>query len=433
MKFYLYTLFLLFISNVCADTKNDIKNQPSEIYYKQIQEVFERIDKHYVTEPNFQKMTDAAINGMLNSLDPHSSYFTDEELDDFINHTKGEFGGIGVEVMYDHGSIKVISPIDDLPAYKAGIKAGDYIVGVNDELVANMGFNKAIKEMRGTPGTKVKLMVIGDDDVKPRDINIVREIVKIKPVKYHLEDGNIAYVRIVTFNERAIDELKAAFKSLSNTAGKEGIKGLILDLRNNPGGLLKQAIDVTEFFLDSGAIVSVKDRSGDVQRFTANKFSAKAPYVPMIVLINHGSASASEIVAGALQDNHRALIVGTKSFGKGSVQTFAQISPRAAVKMTTSKYYTPSDRSIQAEGIEPDIVIEQAQTQYNDDNNDKKRFSSEASLKNYIKNDDKSKKSDSKMQDKQDAKQSSELYRKDYQFARSYDIIRGLIVSNMKH
>lgn len=473
MSFRLTTfLCLILFCNISfaeeKKTEKEINNKISDLEcYKQFQNIFERVNKDYVQEPPKQEMTDAAINGMLNSLDPHSSYFTDEELEDFLNNTKGEFGGIGVEIMYDNGAIKVISPIDDLPAFKAGIAAGDYIVGVNDELVSTLGCNKAVKEMRGAPGTKVKLLVIKEDEAKPRDIEITREIVKIKPVKAHLEKENIAYLRISTFNEHTAAELKSAVKRLK-AESKDNINGIILDLRNNPGGLLDQAVAVTEYFIDAGIVVTTKGRTPTSNtELAANKFATKAPKVPLIVLINAGSASASEIVAGALQDHKRALIIGTKSFGKGSVQTLVQISPRAAVKLTTAKYYTPNGRSIQAEGIIPDIVIEPAKVEYAEVKATEKRFS-EASLRNYLKNDtvkeeikkvevkklEQDKKEppikddvaksaiDSKETSKNDGKelerkivkkeeeQFSELYKKDYQFARAYDLIRGLVLSN---
>lgn len=435
-----YTIFLTFSWNALGEP-----NAPDQVYFKQFQEVFDRINKDYVQEPDKQKMTDAAINGMLNSLDPHSSYFTDDDLEDFINQTKGEFGGIGVEIISDNGAVKVISPIDDLPADRAGIKAGDYIIGVNDEFVSTIGINKAVKEMRGEPGTKVKILVVKENEYKPKEIELIREIVKIKPVKAHLEEGDIAFVRVKVFNEHTGTELKNAFKKLE-TEAKTKIKGIILDLRNNPGGLLEQAVAVGEFFIDSGIIVTTKGRKGiNNSVLTASKFVTKAPNVPMIVLINSGSASASEIVAGALQDHKRALIIGTKSFGKASVQTFMKVKQRqqAAVKLTTAKYYTPNGRSIQAEGIEPDIVIEPVKVEFAEQKENEKRFS-EASLKNYLKNE--SKKESDKIKDEKDAlkakggknldekplketKEPSELYKKDYQFARAYDLIRALILN----
>lgn len=429
------------------------KELPDTEYFKQFRDVFERVNRDYVQEPGKQKMTDAAINGMLNSLDPHSSYITDEDLKDFLINAQGEFGGIGVEIMYDHGAIKVISPIDDLPAYKAGIKAGDYIVGVNDGFVSTLGFNKAVSEMRGEPGTKVKLLVIQEGELKPKEITLTREVVTIKAVKANLEKNNVAYVRITTFNENTTSELKKAIRNLN----KEGVKGIILDLRNNPGGLLEQATAVSEYFLSSGVIVTIKGRTARSNSvITSNPSTEKAPNVPIVVLINAGSASASEIVAGALQDHGRALVLGTKSFGKGSVQVLTQISPRAAVKLTTAKYYTPNNRCIQAEGIEPDITVEVAKVEYPETNGVEKRFS-EASLRNYLKNDKEgvdnkkvdlnstikdTKKTNETTKNKSTTKESkpkstteperqlSDLYKKDYQFARAYDLIVGLILVN---
>ncbi|AAU03702.1 S41 family peptidase [Rickettsia typhi] len=426
-------IIALFFSINCVvegkETENKISNQEA---YKQFQDVFERIEKDYVQVPDRQKMIDEAINGMLNSLDPHSNYYTDEDLEDIFTFTKGEFGGIGVEIMYDSGAIKIISSIDDLPAFKAGLKGGDYIVGVNDELVSTLGPNKAIKEMRGTPGTKVRLLIIKEEEAKPQELELTREIVKIKPIKAHLEKNNIAYIRITTFNESTISELKAAVKKLK-TESKDNLKGIILDLRNNAGGILDQAIAVSDYFIDSGVIVTTKGRTTSSNSETkANEFSLKAPRVPMIVLINGNSASASEIVAGALQDHKRAIILGTKSFGKGSVQALTQINSRAAVKLTISKYYTPSGRSIQAEGIEPDILIEPAKVEYPEVKKIDKRFS-ESSLKNYLKNDNEknkdSKKETKAKNNKQEESELSELYKKDYQFARAYDVITGLIIN----
>jgi len=446
---YLRLIIALFFTvnfvSVFASSKEETKEPENKISneeaYKQFQDVFERIEKDYVQVPDKQKMIDEAINGMLNSLDPHSSYYTDEDLEDIFTYTKGEFGGIGVEIMYDSGAIKIISPIDDLPAFKAGLKGGDYIVGVNDELISTLGFHKAVKEMRGASGTKVKLLIIKAEEAKPQEIELTREIVKIKPIKAHLEKGNIAYIRIITFNESTISELKTAIKRLK-TESKNNIKGIILDIRNNAGGILDQAIAVSDYFIDSGVIVTTKGRTDSSNSETkASEFSLKAPKVPIIVLINGSSASASEILAGALQDHKRAIILGTKSFGKGSVQALTQINSRAAVKLTIAKYYTPNGRSIQAEGIEPDIIIEPAKVEYPEVKKVDKRFS-ESSLKNYLKNDNeknkdingkdnspKNKDSKKETNNKQEDTELSELYKKDYQFARAYDVITGLIIN----
>ena len=390
----LLTAFIvLFFSSVTfaeEEKKKEINNQPLPYYCKQFQEVLQRVGKDYMGEVDYQKMTDEAINGMLLSLDPYSGYFVDDDLEFFLDQTDGEFGGIGVEIIPDQGAIKVISPIDDLPAYKAGIRAGDYIVGVNGQLVSTLGYNKAVREMRGEPGTKLNLLVVKEDGNQTTEIDLIREIVKIKPIKSDLElddYGGIGYIRIVTFNNQTISELKKAIKDLSKKAQleKKDLKGLILDVRNNPGGLLDQAVAVCEYFLDHGIIVSTKGKKDEENVvISAGRFVEKAPQIPMVVLINSGSASASEIVAGALQDHNRATIIGTTSFGKGLVQTFTQINKRAAVKFTTAKYFTPNGRSINGKGIEPDIFIENAKVEYVEKEKKGSAFN-ESSIKSYLK------------------------------------------------
>jgi carboxyl-terminal processing protease len=446
---YVIIFTLSFNNLILAENIKHTKSESNQVYYKQFQEIFELVNKDYVQDPDKQKMTDEAISGMLSSLDRHSSYFLDEDLEDFLNQTKGEFGGIGVEVTYkrETEAIEVVSPIDDLPAYKAGIRSGDYIVGVNDELVSALGFHKAVKEMRGDPGTKVKLLVVKEKEPKPVEIELTREIVQINPIKAHLEKKNIAYVRISVFNENTTSELKKSFKDLESKA-KGNIQGIILDLRNNPGGLLTQAVSVSEYFIESGIVVTTKGKvAASNSVYTASKFAAKAPKVPIVVIINSGSASASEIVAGSLQDHKRAIILGTKSYGKASVQSLIKINSRSAVKFTTAKYYTPNGRSIEAEGIEPDIIIEPINVEYAQQKADEKRFS-ESYLKKYLKkkneggkdkpkgNQEAKTKEDGikegiKTENKEEAQQ-SELYKKDYQFARAYDLIIGLILSANK-
>ncbi len=431
---------LSFCSAFALEAKKEIHNQPPLYYCKQFQDVLQRVDKDYMGEVDYQKMTDEAIDGMLHSLDPYSGYFVDEDLEFFLDQTDGEFGGIGVEIIPDQGAIKVISPIDDLPAHKAGIRSGDYIIGVNGQLVSNLGYNKAVREMRGEPGTKLNLLVVKEEGNQTTEIDLKREIVKIKPIKYDLElddYGGIGYVRIVTFNNQTISELKKAIKDLTKkaTAEKKELKGLILDVRSNPGGLLDQAVAVCEYFLDHGIIVSTKGKKDEENVvISAGRFVEKAPQVPMVVLINSGSASASEIVAGALQDHNRAIIIGTTSFGKGLVQTFTQINKRAAVKFTTAKYYTPSGRSINGKGIEPDIFIENAKVEYTEKEKKDSAFN-ESSIKSYLKKYNNEDKVDAKLVDaaeKIDDYKMSEKYKKDYQYARAYDLIRGLIIREKK-
>lgn len=439
------------------------KQHSNRYYYKQFQEVFERVQRDYVQDADMQEMTDEAIDGMLRSLDPYSGYYTDEDLEFFISQTDGEFGGIGVEIMSENGVVKIITPIDDLPAYKAGIKAGDYIIGVNGELVSNMGFNKAVQEMRGEPGTELNLLVLKEDKDTPEEIDLTREIVTIDPIKHEIEYdeeiGVIGYIRITAFNNKTTTELKKAVADIEKQATKKksSLKGIILDLRNNPGGLLDQASLVSEYFLDHGVIVTAKGKKKDSKIVhTAGRFVEKAPDVPIVVLINSGTASAAEIVSGALQDHKRAIVLGTTSFGKGLVQTFTQINERAAVKITTQKYFTPSGRSINAKGIEPDIYIEPAKVEFKEKEDKEKKFTS-SSIKSYLKKynkDSEDEASESEKSDKEKAKDTedkkkegkkklkekakkankperemSDKYKEDYQYARAYDLIRGLIIS----
>jgi len=423
---------------IAKDQKKDVEQHSNSYYFRQFQDVFQRIEKDYMQEPERQEMTDEAINGMLRALDPYSGYYTDEDLEFFLNQTDGEFGGIGVEIIYDSGAVKVITPIDDLPAHKAGIGAGDYIVGVNGQLVSNMGFNKAVQEMRGEPGTILNLLVVKEDEHITKEIELKRETVKIKPIKFEVEEdefGGIGYIRIVAFNNQTSAELKKAVAAIEKKLkqNNKSLKGIILDVRNNPGGLLDQAVEVCEYFIDHGVIVSTRGRDSKNDSVTsAGRFVPKAPKVPMVVLINAGTASAAEIVAGALQDHKRAIIVGTTSFGKGLVQTFTQISKRAGVKLTTAKYYTPSGKSINAEGIEPDVFIENAKVEYVEKDKKETSFTS-SSVKSYLKKYNTDEKSDDMVKNKDKTVKEhimSKKYKNDYQYARAYDLIRGLIISH---
>jgi len=434
-------IFLLLGANTAlakTDNKEVEEQHPDSYYFRQFQEVFQRIEKDYMQEPKRQEMTDEAINGMLRSLDPYSGYYTGEDLAFFLDQTDGEFGGIGVEIIYDSGAVKVITPIDDLPAHKAGIGAGDYIIGVNGQLVSNMGFNKSVQEMRGEPGTTLNLLVLKEDDHSTKEIELKRKIVKIKPIKFEIEEeefGGVAYIRIVAFNNQISKELRKAITEIEKNLKKKQklLKGIVLDVRNNPGGLLDQAVEVCEYFIDHGVIVSTKGRDNKNDTvMSAGRFVPKAPKVPMVVLVNAGTASAAEIVAGALQDHNRAIIVGTTSFGKGLVQTFTQINKRAAVKLTTAKYYTPKGRSINATGIEPDVFIENAKVEYAEKEEKETSFTS-SSVKSYLKKYNTEEKADDmvKLKDKAEKEHlMSDKYKNDYQYARAYDLIRGLIISH---
>jgi carboxyl-terminal processing protease len=321
-------------------------------------EVFERVRSDYVEEVSDETLVETAINGMLSSLDPHSSYLNAKNYKDMQVQTRGEFGGLGIEVTMENGLVKVVSPIDDTPAAKAGIKPNDFITNLDGEPVAGLSLPEAVEKMRGPVNSNIKL-TIRREGKDPFDVTLTRAVVKIQSVKSHLEGDNIGYIRITSFNEQTDTGLQNAVKSLKEKAGNKLI-GYVLDLRNNPGGLLDQAIAVSDAFLEQGEIVSTRGRrSDDAQRFNARPGDITNG-LPIVVLINGGSASASEIVAGALQDHHRAVLLGTKSFGKGSVQTIIPLPGHGAMRLTTARYYTPSGRSIQAKGIEPDILVEPA-------------------------------------------------------------------------
>jgi carboxyl-terminal processing protease len=321
-------------------------------------EVFERVRADYVEEVSDEQLIEAAINGMLSSLDPHSSYMNAKNFRDMQVQVRGEFGGLGIEVTMEGGLVKVVSPIDDTPAAKAGLKPGDFITHLDGEPVLGLSLNEAVERMRGPINSDLKLTVRREGK-DPFDVMLKRAVIKIQSVKSHLEGNDIGYVRITSFNEQTDSGLQSAMKALKAQAGNK-LAGVVLDLRNNPGGLLDQAIAVSDDFLEQGEIVSTRGRHAeDGARYNSHAGDITGN-LPMVVLINGGSASASEIVAGALQDHHRAVLLGTRSFGKGSVQTIIQLPGHGAMRLTTARYYTPSGRSIQAKGIEPDITVEPA-------------------------------------------------------------------------
>jgi len=322
-------------------------------------DVFERVRADYVDKPDDTKLIESAINGMLTGLDPHSSYMDPKSFRDMQVQTRGEFGGLGIEVTMEDGLIKVVAPIDDTPAAKAGVQANDIITMLDDEAVQGMTLNQAVDKMRGPVNSKIKLTILRKGADKPLVLTITRDVIRVKSVRSHAEGEDVGYVRITQFNEQTTDGLKQAIADLKNKLGADKIKGYILDLRNNPGGLLDQAISVVNAFLNKGEIVSTRGRNSDeTQRFNARPGGDLTDGKPLIVLINGGSASASEIVAGALQDHKRATLIGTRSFGKGSVQTIIPLGAgNGALRLTTARYYTPSGRSIQAKGIVPDILV----------------------------------------------------------------------------
>lgn len=332
--------------------------------YKQLNlfgEVFERIRTQYVEELSDKDIIEHALNGMLASLDPHSSYMNEESFNDMKIETKGAFGGLGIEVTMDSGLVKVVAPIDDTPAFRAGMLAGDYIVKIDNEPVMGLNLDEAVEKLRGKVGSTIDLEIRREGVEGAIELTLTRDIIKIQSVRHRVE-GNTGYIRITTFNQNAGSGLKEAIEDIKKQLGDKLI-GYVLDLRNNPGGLLDQAIEVSDSFLESGEIVSTRGRyEEDTERDNSTPGDL-ADGLPIVVLINGGSASASEIVAGALQDHKRAIIMGTKSFGKGSVQTVIPLPGNGAMRLTTSRYYTPSGRSIQAKGIDPDILVEPAKVE----------------------------------------------------------------------
>ena len=349
-------------------------------------EVFERVRAAYVEKPDDSKLVQSAINGMLAGLDPHSSYMDPNSFRDIQVQTRGEFGGLGIEVTMEDGLVKVVAPIDDTPAAKAGVMANDIITKIDDERAQGLTLNQAVEKMRGPVNTKIKLTIMRKGQDKPIEVTIVRDVIRVKSVRSHSEGDDIGYIRITQFSEQTTDAVKKAISDLTSQLGADKLKGFVIDLRNNPGGLLDQAISVSNAFLDKGEIVSTRGRNAEeTQRFNARPGDLTKGK-PIIVLINGGSASASEIVAGALQDQKRATLVGTRSFGKGSVQTIMPLGAgNGALKLTTARYFTPSGRSIQAKGIEPDIKVLQEMP---DDLKARTDVEGEASLRGHLKAED---------------------------------------------
>lgn len=365
--------------------RGQVKAGSSDIY-KNIEvftEVLRQIEKNYVEPQDSQKMIYGAIKGMVQSLDPHSSFMTREEHQDLLIETKGSFSGVGIEISVRDNVLTVVSPIEGTPAHAAGIQAGDKIVKIDDKPASDMTLSDAVKHIRGKKGTKVKLTIIREAVDKPLEFMITRDVIPLKSVRHYLLTPDIGYVRISTFQSKTSKDLNAAMEKLETG---RNLKGLILDLRNNPGGLLSQAIEVSDIFLDSGIIVSTKGRNpSQNMEVSAHKNKVERNY-PIIVMVNGGSASASEIVAGALQDNKRALTLGTRTFGKGSVQTILPLSDGSGLRLTTAKYYTPSGRSIQLSGIKPDIEVKFI-SPTEEEEKDSPRFMREKDLKGAMPND----------------------------------------------
>ncbi|MDO9412508.1 MAG: S41 family peptidase [Pseudolabrys sp.] len=356
--------------------------------YKQLNlfgDVFERVRADYVEKPDDQKLIETAINGMLTSLDPHSSYMDPKSFRDMQVQTRGEFGGLGIEVTMEDGLIKVVTPIDETPASKAGVQANDLITKLDEDQVQGLTLNQAVEKMRGPVNTKIKLTIMRKGQDKPLELTLTRDVIRVRAVRSEVKGEDIGYIRMTQFNEQTTDGLKKAITDINAKISKDKLKGYILDLRNNPGGLLDQAISVSDAFLQKGEIVSTRGRNAEeTQRFNA-RTGDLTDGKPVIVLVNGGSASASEIVAGALQDHRRTTVIGSRSFGKGSVQTIIPLgSGNGALRLTTARYYTPSGRSIQAKGITPDIEVLQ---DVPEDMKSKTDTKGEASLRGHLKGD----------------------------------------------
>lgn len=399
-------------------------------------DIFERIRGQYVEPVETEALVEAAINGMLTSLDPHSSYLSAKDFEDMQVQTKGEFGGLGIEVTQEEGFVKVISPMDDTPADKAGILAGDFITHVNGEALMGLTLDQAVDMMRGPVGSEIIITIAREGTPEPFDVSIIRDTIKLTAVRGRVV-GKAVVLRITTFNDQTtpgvMEELK---KGIEELGGIENLEGVVIDLRNNPGGLLNEAISVSDAFLETGEIVSTRGRNPeDGERYNAaagDLINGK----PLVVLINGGSASASEIVTGALQDHRRAIVVGTKSFGKGSVQTLIPLKGDGAMRLTTARYYTPSGRSIQALGISPDIVVQQpvaatgATPEADAAAEEAKRLQSEADLRGAISNDSMTDDEKKLYQEEQArAEEAAKLRDEDYQLAYAVDILKGLTIS----
>ena len=418
---------LLFSATTSSSAENDNK------VYEQLNvfgEAFDRINEMYVEEVDVERLIQSAINGMLNSLDPHSGFLPPRSYEDMQIDTKGSFGGLGIEVTQEEGFVKVVSPMDDTPAFRAGVEAGDYITHIDGEPILGLSLSEAVEKMRGPVGEKIVITIVRVSEDEPFDVTIVRDTIKLVAARVRYED-NVVIMRVSTFNEQTIPNLKDGVKKvLQENNGMRNVNGFILDLRNNPGGLLSEAVSVSDLFLNEGEIVSTRGRTdSDMDRFTASKGDL-AEGLPLIVLINGGSASASEIVAGALQDHSRAILVGTKTFGKGSVQTVVPLVGDVAMRLTTARYFTPSGRSIQAMGVSPDIIVEQQPQVSKEDLEEMKQGRErlkEIDLRGALSNENLTDDEKNLIETERERREIiAERRRNDFQLAHALDLIKGL-------
>ena len=427
-KFVFLIIFSLFVTTLGFLPNNVSEAQSNrQETYKQLNlfgDVFQRVQEQYVEEVTDKELIESAISGMLQSLDPHSSYLSAESYKDMQVKTKGTFGGLGIEITMEDGVVKVVSPIDETPAALAGMQSGDLIIGINGESIRGLSINDAVSQLRGPIGSNVTITVVRNKQ-EPFELVIKRDIIKIRSVRHNIIN-NVGYIRLTTFSETTTEGMKNSIKKIQGELGKK-FQGLILDLRNNPGGLLNQSISVSDSFLDRGEIVSTKGRKNeDASRVFAKKgdvINGK----PLVVLINSGSASASEIVAGALKDHSRAIIIGTRSFGKGSVQSIIPLPGNGAMRLTTSRYYTPSGVSIQAKGIEPDIQVEAGVTNIKEKDTKIRR---EENLRGAL--DKKKPKANGDLKNKEEPLTKVEKLMQDNQVSRAVDLIRGINLYSKK-
>jgi carboxyl-terminal processing protease len=422
-----FVFLILLVLGPYGDSRVSAIDRSTYKGLKTFSEVLDMVEKNYVEPVETDKLMQGAINGMIKSLDPHSSFMTPEMYKELEVETRGSFTGIGTEITIRKDVLTVVSPIEDTPAYKAGVKAGDQIIRIDGKSTKDITIQEAVSKLRGPRDTKVTITIMREGLDKPKDIEIVRSTIQVQSVKSKIYDGNIGYIRISSFQERTGDDLKKALQEIEAKATPKPLNGIVLDMRNNPGGLLNQSVEVSNAFLKSGIIVTTRGRSKGMESKAEAKNEGDEPTCPMVVLVNEGTASAAEIVSGALQDNGRALIMGTQTFGKGSVQTVIPLEEGAALKLTTAKYYTPKGRSIQAEGITPDIVVKAIRPADEKEDADNHQLR-EKDLKGHIKP---AQENDSKARETK--KETDELDR-DNQLKNAIDIIKswGILQKNMK-
>ena len=412
-KFYLILLSLVFTFNLSYGNEKIPIEQ-----LKAFSEVYMKIKKDYVEKVDDEKLFDDAIKGMLEGLDPHSTYLNEKDFEDLQIGTRGEFGGLGIEVTMEDGYVKVVSPIDDTPAYRAGVKAGDLIIMLDDKPVKGLTLSECVDIMRGKIGTSLELTIAREGENKPLKIKIIRDTIKVKSVKYDILDNNYGYLRITSFQSKTGSSLKNVLLKIKK---KNNLKGIVLDLRNNPGGVLGAAVEVSDTFLDQKKmIVTTSGRMSDAINEFKSSSNDFAKDIPIVVLINGGSASASEIVAGALQDHKRAIIMGTQSFGKGSVQTILPLTRKTALKITTARYFTPNGRSIQAKGITPDIIVNDMKFEKKDE----VEFLKESDLTGHLDKNSKKEKNGTSFKNSK--------YADDYQLSEALNLLKGLNILSVK-